>query len=496
MLKQKSKNLRHKGGQDFIFRHLPLAISLFLFIFCLLNANSAFAGSAALAWNAPTERVDGTLISSSDIKGYNIHYGTASGNYTQTQPITGNVTTYTFTNLPNGVNYYFAVSAIDTTDKESGYSTELCKTIGTTTITCSTGGDTQTPTVPAGLSGQAISSSQINLSWTASTDNIGVTGYRIYRNGALIGTSTITSYSNTGLSASTTYTYTVSAYDAAGNASSQSASASATTLNSGDTQSPTVPAGLSAQAISSSQINLSWTASTDNVGVTGYRIYRNGALIGTSAITSYSNTGLSASTTYTYAVSAYDAAGNVSSQSAPASATTLSGGGGGDTQAPTVPAGISLQAISTSEIILSWTASTDNVGVTGYSIYRDGTLINTSATNSYSDSGLSASTAYTYTVSAYDAAGNASSQSSPISATTLGISSIGDNSNNLSTNSTGGDSEITGGGCGFVKDDNGKGPRAKGQGLSFAMMLIMTLAGIAAARRVPLLRKSTAYKPF
>ena len=154
----------------------------------------------------------------------------------------------------------------------------------------------------------------------------------------------------------------------------------------------------------------------------------------------------------------------MSSQSAPASATTLSGGGGGDTQAPTVPAGISWQAISTSEIILSWTASTDNVGVTGYSIYRDGTLINTSATNSYSDSGLSASTAYTYTVSAYDAAGNASSQSSPISATTLGISSIGDNSNNLSTNSTGGDSEITGGGCGFVKDDNGKGQGQKAKG--------------------------------
>ena len=273
--------------------------------------------------------------------------------------------------------------------------------------------------------------------------------------------------------------------------SSQSASASATTLSSSDTQAPTVPAGVSAQAISSSQINLSWTASTDNIGVTGYRIYRNGALIGASAITSYSNTGLSASTAYTYRVSAYDAAGNVSSQSSSISATTLSGGGGGDTQAPTVPAGISWQAISTSEIILSWTASTDNVGVTGYSIYSDGTLIVTSATNSYSDSGLSASTTYTYSVSAYDAAGNASSQSSSASATTLNISSNGNQDASIN-----GDSEVTGGGCGFVKDDNGKGPKAKGQGLTFAIMLIMTLAGIAAARRVSLLKNSAPYKTF
>jgi chitodextrinase len=73
-----------------------------------------------------------------------------------------------------------------------------------------------------------------------------------------------------------------------------------------------VPAGLSATAISSSQINLSWTASTDNVGVAGYRVFRNGNQIATVTTTSYSNTGLAASTAYTYTVSAFDAAGNVS----------------------------------------------------------------------------------------------------------------------------------------------------------------------------------------
>jgi len=89
--------------------------------------------------------------------------------------------------------------------------------------------DTTPPTVPTGLTGTAVSSSQIDLSWTASTDNVGVTGYNVYRAGTQVGTSTSTTYQDTGLSASTTYSYTVAAFDAAGNTSAQSASASATT---------------------------------------------------------------------------------------------------------------------------------------------------------------------------------------------------------------------------------------------------------------------------
>ncbi len=96
----------------------------------------------------------------------------------------------------------------------------------------------------------------------------------------------------------------------------------------GDTTVPSTPTNLSATAISSSQINLSWTASTDNIGVAGYRIYRGGSQIGTSATNSYSDTGLSPSTAYSYTVAAYDAAGNVSSQSSSASATTQAATGG------------------------------------------------------------------------------------------------------------------------------------------------------------------------
>ena len=92
-----------------------------------------------------------------------------------------------------------------------------------------------------------------------------------------------------------------------------------------DTTAPSVPSGLAAAAVSSSQVNLTWTASTDNVAVSGYRIYRGGAQIGTSGSPSYSDTSVAPSTTYTYAVAAYDAAGNVSGLSGNASATTPSG---------------------------------------------------------------------------------------------------------------------------------------------------------------------------
>ena len=196
-----------------------------------------------------------------------------------------------------------------------------------------TGGppDIQAPTTPTNLTASAISSSQINLSWNASTDNVGVTGYRVYRGGTQIASPSTTSYSDTGLSPSTTYSYTVAAVDGAGNISSQSTSAEATTQAPPppDTQAPSAPTNLSATAISSSQINLSWSASTDNVGVTGYRVERctgatctTFAQISTPTTNSYNDTGLTANTTYRYQVRATDAANNLSLYSSIASATT------------------------------------------------------------------------------------------------------------------------------------------------------------------------------
>ncbi|MFF8537537.1 glycoside hydrolase family 6 protein [Streptomyces sp. NPDC015532] len=95
-----------------------------------------------------------------------------------------------------------------------------------------------------------------------------------------------------------------------------------------------------------------------------------------------------------------------------------SGGGGGDTQAPTVPGGLAVSSTTSNSATLSWSASTDNTAVTGYDVYRDGTKVGSATTTSYTDSGLAASTTYTYTVKAKDAAGNVSASSTAVSATT------------------------------------------------------------------------------
>ncbi len=96
-----------------------------------------------------------------------------------------------------------------------------------------------------------------------------------------------------------------------------------------DTQAPTVPTGLRATARTSSSVTLAWTASTDNKAVTGYDILRGGALVGSTASTTFTDTGLSASTAYSYTVRAKDAAGNVSAASAALPVTTEAGGSTG-----------------------------------------------------------------------------------------------------------------------------------------------------------------------
>ena len=267
--------------------------------------------------------------------------------------------------------------------------------------------DTVAPSRPTGVSGTPIGSSGASLSWNASTDNVGVSAYVVSRNGAQLAMSATTIYVDSGLAAATTYSYSVAASDAAGNLSPNSASVSVTTGGTSDTTPPTQPGGFTAVASGSTGANLSWNASTDNVGVTGYVLKRNGVQIATPTATTYSDTGLSAATTYTYTVAARDAAGNTSS-AASASVTTAAVA---DTTPPSQPGGFTAVAGSTSAN-LSWNASTDNVGVTGYILKRNGVQIATPTKTIYSDTGLSAATAYTYTVAARDAAGNTSSAAS------------------------------------------------------------------------------------
>jgi chitodextrinase len=193
------------------------------------------------------------------------------------------------------------------------------------------GGDTQPPSVPDGLAASNIQQTSFTLSWNASSDNVGVTGYTVYANGSSIGTVTGTSANITGLTASTTYSMTVDAFDAAGNTSAQSSALNVTTDAAPDTDPPSVPTGLASSNVTSSSFDVSWNASSDNVGVTGYNVYLDGVLDGTTAGTSYSFSGLSASTAYDVNISAYDAAGNTSAQSATLTETTSGSGGGGST---------------------------------------------------------------------------------------------------------------------------------------------------------------------
>ncbi|TAE35383.1 MAG: choice-of-anchor D domain-containing protein, partial [Sphingobacteriales bacterium] len=414
--------------------------------------------------------------------------------------------------------------------------------------------DTQAPTVPTSLSSASITQSSFTLNWAASTDNVGVTAYEVFRGGVSQGTVTGTSFNATGLSASTLYSMTVRARDAAGNNSAQSTALNVTTsAPSGDTQAPTVPTGLSSASITQTSFTLNWSASTDNVGVTTYEVFRGGVSQGTVTGTSFNATGLSASTTYAMTVRATDAAGNNSAQStalnittsatvngtlftgtitgtaaynneaqyavanvfdgntntffAPTSntnsfaqldmGTTLTGRlstlrfyprvgyasrmvgavfqastngtswttvytvsatppetwnsvtindtnfyryfryfqannfadiseieflgtaqSTTDTTAPTVPSGLASASITQTGFTLNWLASTDNVGVTLYEIFRGGVSQGTTAATTFNLTGLNAGTTYAITVRARDSAGNNSAQSTALNVST------------------------------------------------------------------------------
>lgn len=332
--------------------------------------------------------------------------------------------------------------------------------------------DTTAPTPPTALTATTASTSQIDLAWGASSDDVGVTGYIVYRGSTQLATlgSTARSYSDTGLAASTSYTYSVKARDAAGNTSAASNSVSATTAAAPvPTPEPTPPPAVDlalnrptvASSIESSAhagsyavdgnsttrwasvfadpqwiyVDLGSSYAIDRVKLVWEMAYGKAYQIQVSSdaanwTTMYSTTsgtggvndisGLSGTgryvrmygtvrgTAWGYSLWSFEVFG------------TSAGTSPGDTTAPTAPSALTATAASSSQINLAWGPSGDDVGVTSYVVYRGSTQLATlgSTVRSYSDTGLAASTSYSYTVRARDAAGNTSSASNIASATT------------------------------------------------------------------------------
>ena len=169
--------------------------------------------------------------------------------------------------------------------------------------------DTIAPSIPSGLASANLSSSGFTLSWTTSTDNVRVVLYYIYKDGLLTDSTAGNMAEIIGLVPATAYSMTVKARDAAGNLSEASAAMQVTTLIL-DTEKPSIPTGLTASAITDSSLTLTWTASTDNIGVTGYVIVKNITFYSSITGTSVNITGLFCGASYTMGIVAFDASGN------------------------------------------------------------------------------------------------------------------------------------------------------------------------------------------
>ncbi|HEX8763470.1 MAG TPA: Ig-like domain-containing protein [Candidatus Saccharimonadales bacterium] len=190
------------------------------------------------------------------------------------------------------------------------------------------GGDAQAPSVPGNVSAVVDSTNKVTVKWAASTDNIGVAGYRILRNSVIVGQAMGLDYIDGTTLPGTTYNYQVAAFDQAGNSSNPSVVVEVKTAKVADSQPPAPPANLKAVSVNPNQINLSWTASSDNIGVAAYDVFRStgkGAAIKVATVskTGFGDTGLTPATKYNYYIVAKDSALNASEKSAIVSVQTL-----------------------------------------------------------------------------------------------------------------------------------------------------------------------------
>jgi chitodextrinase len=284
--------------------------------------------------------------------------------------------------------------------------------------------DTAPPSPPGNLTAGSTQPTQAYLEWNASTDNVGVAGYYVFRNGVTVATTAQAFYTDSGLTDAATYSYYVEAFDLAGNVSAPSLTVQVTTWN---TIPPSAPANVVGTAVSCQEINLTWSASTDKIAVSSYRVFLGASAsnliqVGTSysTRTAYNNYLLTPSTTYYFGVEAVDTDGNVSPMSAIGSANTLA--------LPTAPWKPVATAISTMEIGLTWRPGRSGMPLIGYYVFQGTTPTNltqvaTTSATSYTGYSLTPETTYYYAVEEFDQGGNVSPMSAVASATTLALPS-------------------------------------------------------------------------
>ena len=271
----------------------------------VLSAQAASSTQVFLQWSDSDKGLSGYVIERS---------WTGTGGFTTLATVSGKSTSYADNGLESGKTFFYRIQAYKQRTISS-YSSVASAT------TPPAGIDTTAPSTPAGLTVSAVDCGQINLNWNASSDSgTGVKGYNVFRNNVFSRQilAPATSTSDVELTASTSYVYSVSAVDQAGNESPRGGPVTGATPACTDTVSPTAPSALSAVAASCSQINLSWSASSDfGSGVKTYLLYRNAIMIQqvASPSTTTVDSTVSASNSYSYAVSAADAAGNVSGPS-------------------------------------------------------------------------------------------------------------------------------------------------------------------------------------
>jgi chitodextrinase len=295
--------------------------------------------------------------------------------------------------LRPGARHCYAARARDAAGNASGWTPPVCVELP----------DTQAPRAPPGLAATGQPGGRVSLSWGASTDDVGVTGYEVWRGKARAAVASVLGFVDVSVPVAVEQCYAVVAFDRSGNRS-EPAGPACVTLR--DETPPSVPAHPWAKAQGETAVLIGWDAASDDVAVDRYEVARTepaGSQPAAPAAAGHAaqDRGLAVATRYCYAVRACDAAGNCSAPSAPACATTP------DLTPPAPPSSATARPANDQEMDLRWPASRDNVGVAGYEVRRGGQVVAAAVREpAFRDRGLEPASQYCYTVVAFDAAGN------------------------------------------------------------------------------------------